>query len=336
MSKKGILLVNLGTPNSPAVNDVRKYLKEFLMDGRVIDIHLILRTILVKGFIVPFRSPISARLYRRIWDKKTGSPLLHYSNLQQQLLQIELGSNYQVELAMRYQYPSIELALNKLRNTESIKVIPLFPQYASATTGSVYQKAMQVISCWPTIPNLEFVNSFHDHPALIAAFTARGRQYDLPAYEHVLFSFHGLPQTHLVKGDPTKQHCLKTNTCCSTITEANKFCYGAQAYHTAKLIAGQLNIPQEKFTVCFQSRLGSAPWMQPYTSQIINELAAAGKKKILVFCPAFVADCLETVDEIGVEYREAFLTAGGEDLQLVEGLNDSPDFIRVLKDLAIK
>jgi len=335
MSKKGILLINLGTPASPAVRDVRKYLNEFLMDGRVIDIHPILRALLVKGLIVPFRSPRSAKLYRRLWNTETGSPLLHYSNLQQQMLKMELGSDYQVELGMRYQYPSIELALNKLRNTQSIKVIPLFPQYASATTGSVYEKVMKVISARSTIPNLEFVNSFHAHPALIAAFAARGRQYKISTYDQVLFSFHGLPQTHLNKGDSSQRHCLKTNDCCRNLTDANQFCYGAQAYHTARLIAGQLNIPQEKYTVCFQSRLGSNPWIQPYTSQVICEMAAAGKKRILVFCPAFVADCLETLDEIGVEYREAFLAAGGEELQLVEGLNDSPGFIRLLAELAI-
>lgn len=334
MSKKGILLINLGTPNSPKVDDVRKYLNEFLMDGRVIDIHPVLRTLLVKGLIVPFRAPRSAKLYRRIWNKETGSPLSYYSNLQQQLLKMELSGDYQVELAMRYQYPSIEQALNRLKSANSIRVIPLFPQYASATTGSVLEKVMQIVAGWATIPDLQFINSFHDHPALIAAFAVRGRQYDLAAYDQVLFSFHGLPRSHLTKGDPTERHCFQASDCCRTLTAANQFCYGAQAWHTAQLIAGQLNISPDKYTVCFQSRLGRAPWMQPYTSQVIGELAAAGKKRILVFCPAFVADCLETIDEIGVECREAFQAAGGEELQLVEGLNDSPEFIRLLSDLA--
>lgn len=289
------------------------------MDGRVITVHPILRALLVKGIIAPFRSPKSAKLYREIWKEQTGSPLLHYSYLQQQLLKKELNDEYQVELAMRYQHPDIESALNKLRNLDSIKIIPLFPQYASATTGSVYQKVMEVISGWPTIPHLEFISSFHNHPLLISSFAEKGKRYDLNSYDQVLFSFHGLPQSHLLKGDHLGQRCLKTADCCITLNSKNKFCYDAQCHHTARLIAMQLNIPQQSYTVCFQSRLGNSPWMQPYTSQVVTALAQAGKRRLLVFCPAFVTDCLETICEIGIEYRDAFIGAGGEHLQLVKG-----------------
>jgi len=337
MSKKGVLLINLGTPDSPAVSDVRKYLNEFLMDPRVIDVNPVLRTFLVKGIIVPFRSPKSAKLYKEIWDDKTGSPLLHYSLLQRDLLQQSLGDEYQVELAMRYQSPSIESALNKLKDAlvDSIKVIPLFPQYASASTGSVYEKVLDIVRKWPTSPNLSIENSFHDNELMIQTFVDNGKKYDPETYDHILFSFHGLPQRQLIKADHTHNHCLKVADCCQTLTDTNKFCYSAQSYHTAKLIAEKLNIPKEKYTVCFQSRLGSDPWVQPYTSEIVNNLAKEGKKRLLVFCPAFVADCLETVYEVTVEYHEEFKAAGGEHVQLVESLNDSPKWIEALKQMAV-
>jgi ferrochelatase len=336
--RKGILLINLGTPVSPSVNDVRKYLGEFLMDPRVIDIHTVLRFLLVKGIIVPFRAPKSARLYKRIWDNKTGSPLLHYSNLQLQLLKIELGKEYVVELGMRYQYPSIELALNKLRaaNVASIRVISLFPQYASATGGSVFAKVMKVVSTWPVIPSMSFINSFHDNPLMIAAFAHNGRKYPISNYDHVLFSFHGLPERQLKQCDPSGAHCLQEKVCCETLTYSNQNCYAAQSYHTARLIANELNIPRANYTVCFQSRLGKSEWIKPYTSETIAQLARSGKKRLLVFCPAFVADCLETIYEIGVEYRDAFIAAGGEELHLVNSLNNSPIFINALKGMVMQ
>jgi protoporphyrin/coproporphyrin ferrochelatase len=337
MSKKGVLLINLGTPDSPAVSDVRKYLDEFLMDPRVIDVNPVLRTFLVKGIIVPFRSPKSAKLYKEIWSDKTGSPLLHYSILQRDLLQQSLGDEYQVELAMRYQSPSIESALAKLKDAlvDNIKVIPLFPQYASASTGSVYEKVLDIVRKWPTSPNLSIENSFHDNELMIETFADNAKKYDHETYDHILFSFHGLPQRQLIKADHTHNHCLKVADCCQTLTDTNKFCYSAQSYHTAKLIAEKLNIPKEKYTVCFQSRLGSDPWVQPYTSEIVNKLAKEGKKRLLVFCPAFVADCLETVYEVTVEYHEEFKAAGGEHVQLVESLNDSPKWIEALKQMVV-
>jgi ferrochelatase len=332
MGKKGVLLVNLGTPDSPSTTDVRRYLDEFLMDPRVIDVNPVLRTFLVKGVIVPFRAPKSAKLYQKIWSKETGSPLLHYSLLQQQLLQQRLGDEYQVELAMRYQNPSIESALKKLKDAlvSEIKVIPLFPQYASASTGSVYEKVMDLIGKWPTPPPVSIVNSFHDDELMIEAFADNAQKYNPETYDHILFSFHGLPQRQLIKSDHTHNHCLKASDCCATLTDANKFCYSAQSHHTAQLIAQKLNIPKEKYTICFQSRLGSDPWVQPYTSEVVERLAKEGKKRLLVFCPAFVADCLETVYEVTTEYGDEFKSLGGEHVQLVESLNDSPKFIEAL------
>jgi ferrochelatase len=335
MSKKGVLLVNLGTPDSAATPDVRKYLNEFLMDGRVIDINPISRALLVRGIIVPFRAPKSAKLYREIWSDETGSPLLYYSIKQQQLLQERLGNEYMVELAMRYQSPSIESALERLKAAlvSEIRVIALFPQYASASTGSVIQKVMNLVSQWQTIPNISFVNSFHDNPLMIETFADNGRKHQPENFDHILFSFHGLPQRQLMKCDHTHNHCLKSADCCQTLTDVNKFCYSAQSYHTAKLIAESLGISKGRYTVCFQSRLGNDPWVQPYTSVVIDELAKQGKKKLLVFCPAFVADCLETVYEVSVEYHEEFKEKGGEHVQLVESLNDSPKFVEALVGL---
>lgn len=336
MDKKGILLVNLGTPDSPSTSDVRKYLKEFLMDERVIDIHPVLRTLLVKGMIVPFRGPKSAKLYQQIWDDRTGSPLMFYSKLQQKLLQQRLGPYYQVEVGMRYQNPSIEQALNKLRTSgvNSIRVIALFPQYASASSGSVYQKVMAIISKWQIIPDVSFVNHFYDNELMIEAFADHGVACKPQCYDHVLFSFHGVPQRHLIKSGCTLNHGNGENRCGENLTEENKSCYAAQCYRTAQLIADRLDLPKRKYSVSFQSRLGNDPWIQPYTSETLINLARAGKKKVLVFCPAFVSDCLETIYEIQIEGQETFLKAGGELLQLVPSLNNSRIWIEALAGLA--
>lgn len=335
MGKKGVLLINLGTPDSPSTADVRRYLREFLMDPRVIDVNPVLRTFLVKGIIAPTRGPKSAKLYQKIWDVETGSPLLHYSLLQQQLLQQRLGDGYMVELAMRYQNPSIASALSRLKDAliDDIKVIPMFPQYASASTGSVYDKVMELLQEWPTKPNISFINSFHDDELMIRAFAENAKKYLPETYDHILFSFHGLPQRQLIKSDHTHSYCLKVTGCCQTLTEANKFCYSAQSHHTARLIAEKLDIPEEKYSICFQSRLGSDPWVQPYTSEVVAQLAKQGKKRLLVFCPAFVADCLETIYEVTVEYGDEFKALGGDHVQLVESLNGSSLFIEALEKM---
>lgn len=335
MGKKGVLLVNLGTPDSPDVADVRKYLDQFLMDERVIDVNIINRTLLVKGIIVPFRSPKTTKLYKEIWDEN-GSPLLYFSKIQAALVQQQLGDEYHVELAMRYQNPSILSALEKMKAglVESIKVIPMFPQYASASSGSVIQSVMEIVSKWATVPPVSFVNSFHDNELMIETFAGNAKKYQPETYDHILFSFHGLPERQLLKCDHTGHYCLKKENCCNTLNDTNKFCYSAQGHDTARLIAEKLNIAREDYTVCFQSRLGKEPWVQPYTTDILKKLAAEGKKRLLVFSPAFVADCLETLYEITVEYHEEFKALGGEHVQLVESLNDNPKFIQALVGMA--
>ncbi len=336
MGKKGVLLVNLGTPDSPETKDIRKYLDQFLMDERVIDFSKFKRTLLVKGIIVPFRSPKTAKLYKEIWDEN-GSPLLYHSKVQAQLLQEKLGDDYHVELAMRYQSPSIDSALANLKAglVESIKVIPMFPQYASASTGSVMQLVMELVSKWQTIPPISFVNSFHDNKQMIEIFAENARKYDVGSFDHVLFSFHGLPERQLRKCDHTNNYCLKTKDCCKTFSDVNKFCYSAQGHDTARLLAKELGIAEQDYTVCFQSRLGKDPWVQPYTTDVLKKLAAEGKKRLLVFSPAFVADCLETLYEITVEYQEEFKELGGEHVQLVESLNNHPKFIDALAEMAV-
>ena len=335
--KKGILLVNLGTPDSPSVSDVRRYLDEFLMDGRVIDIKPIPRNLLVRGAIVPFRAPQSAKIYKEIWTEE-GSPLLLYGLQNKEQLQKSLGDDYVVALGMRYKNPSIQSALNELKaqNVKSIQVIALFPQYASATTGSVHQKVMEIVSKWQTIPEISFVNSYHNNPEMIDIYAENGRKHGIENFDHVLFSFHGLPQRQLLKADESKSHCLKSSTCCQSLNDKNFYCYSAQCFDTARLIANNLGLTPDQYTVSFQSRLGKEPWIEPFTSAVIKQKAKEGKKRILVFCPAFVADCLETLYEIAIEYQEEFVEAGGEKIQLVESLNDNPRWIEVLKGFIVK
>ncbi|MFI5173068.1 MAG: ferrochelatase [Chitinophagales bacterium] len=328
----GILLVNLGTPDSPAVPDVRKYLKEFLLDERVIDIPPFQRNLLVRGIIAPFRAPKSAKLYEKIW-RPEGSPLLIYSRLLKNKLQLKLGDNYAVELAMRYQHPSINAGIQKLmeRSCREIIVVPLFPQYASASNGSVIQKVMSIIKNHQAIPAIHFTGPFFDNPLFIKAFAEHGKKYNPENYDHILFSFHGVPERQILKTCP-ENNCL-TEFCCDTLHEKNYLCYRSQCFATARSIAHELNIPQEKYTVAFQSRLGKTPWIKPYSDVEIENLANKGIKKILAFSPSFVADCLETIYEIGEEYNIAFRKMGGEKIQLVESLNDSDLFVECLKDI---
>jgi ferrochelatase len=332
-SKTGILLVNLGTPDAPTYSAVHRYLSQFLMDGRVIDINAIARTILVKGIIAPFRSGKSAKAYKMLWTDK-GSPLKVFGYILKEKVQEQLGSSYHVELGMRYQNPSIESAIEKMMDAKvsEIKVLSLFPQYASATTGSVHEEVMRIFTKKQNIPKLTFINSFYDHPGFIQSFVERAKQYDLNSFDHILFSYHGLPKRQLVKADKFG-HCMKQKDCCSNICENNQFCYSAQCFGTTKAIAESLGLNKEKYSICFQSRLGRDPWLEPYTSDMLKKRYEAGDHKILVFCPAFVADCLETTIEISDEYAEEFEKMGGEELTLVEGLNDHPVWIDTVCDL---
>lgn len=322
---QGILLVNLGTPISPAERDVKRYLTEFLTDERVIDLPYLKRHLLVKGIIVPKRYRTSAKLYQSIWTEE-GSPLLVYGRRVEASLQEQLGPEYKVRLAMRYQEPSMKTSLEDLRGVKNLVVFPLFPQYASATTGSVYQKVFDILSQWEVIPSLRMISNYADHPALIEAFVAVSQTYALETYDHIVFSYHGLPQRHLKKADRTGQ-CLKDPDCC----KKNPACYKAQCTMTTQEIVKSLKLPSDRWSQCFQSRLGKDPWIQPYTSCVLKQLLKEGKKRVLVFCPAFVCDCLETLEEIGSEYRSQFLKGGGECLDLVEGLNDHPKWIDAIE-----
>lgn len=331
-SKKGVLLINLGTPDSYRPRDVYRYLIEFLTDSRVIDLSWLRRQLLVRGIIVPFRFRQTAKLYKSVWTDE-GSPLLIHGLNVKNKLQAALGDGYKVSLAMRYQNPSIDLALEELQRIplEELIILPLFPQYASATTGSVHQKVMEKIKDWTVIPKMTFINSFADHPGFIEAFSTIGKRYNPSDYDHVLFSFHGLPERQIKKADYGSA-CLQ-GECCSRKTKENQHCYKAQCYTTARALAANLNLKQEQYSISFQSRLGRDPWLQPYTSDVLKSLVDNNKKRVLVFCPSFVCDCLETTCEIGIEYQHEFKERGGEHLQLVEGLNSHPAWIDGLKQM---
>ncbi len=332
MPDKGVLLVNLGTPSSPKTKDVRKYLRQFLLDWRVIDIPWWKRNLLVRGIIAPFRAPKSAKTYEEVWMEE-GSPLLVYGEKVRDLLQDKLGNDYKVVLAMRYQYPSIRQGLNRLQdeNVNEIVILPLFPQYASATTGSVHERVMREVQNWLVIPELHFVSRFYDHPKLLQAFVQRGKQYDIEQYDHVVFSYHGLPERQILKA--SRDGYCQLGSCCSKMTQKNFYCYRAQCFHTTRLIAEGLELDDEDYSVTFQSRLGNDPWLKPYTDKFLMELPEKGKKNVLVFSPSFVCDCIETTHEIGEENAEYFEEAGGEHLQLVEGLNTHPLFVEALEDI---
>ena len=331
--KTGVLLVNLGTPDSPSVSDVRSYLSEFLNDPRVIDVPKLLRLILVNLIIVPFRAPKSAKIYKELWTED-GSPLLYYSERVCKLLNETLDDDYEVFLAMRYKNPNIRavLAEMKKKNFKKIIVLPMFPQYASATTGSAYELIMKEITKWWVIPEIKFIGQYYDHPDFIDAIVERASKYTLSDYDHILFSYHGLPERQV---DKVYDDGLCTDRDCEhEITEENQYCYKATCYATTRLVAGKLGLKEEDYTVCFQSRLDKN-WLEPFSDKVVEEKAKEGAKKLLVFSPAFTADCLETIIEIGDEYQEIFEELGGEKVQLVESLNDHPLWISCLKDLVL-
>jgi protoporphyrin/coproporphyrin ferrochelatase len=334
--KIGVLLINLGTPDSPATKDVRKYLRQFLMDGRVIDIPAIPRFLLVNGIIAPFRAPKSAKEYAKLWVER-GSPLKFYGHDVCDALQKSLGDEYKVVLGMRYQNPSIESALNELKeaNVSRMIVISLFPQYASASTGSAVQEVNDVVNKWQIVPSINYINQFMDHPKFIEAFAANGLKLMAKTdYDHVVFSYHGLPERHIKKGSVGNQ--CQLGSCCDHFHEKNRYCYRAQCFYTSRLLAEKLGLSKEQYTVSFQSRLGKDPWVKPYTDEILTDLPKQGKKKVLAYSPAFVADCLETTVEVGGQFKEEFEEAGGEVWDLVPSLNDSEIWIECLKELVEK
>ncbi|TAE00427.1 MAG: ferrochelatase [Bacteroidetes bacterium] len=334
--KTGVLLVNLGTPDSPNVSDVRVYLRQFLMDGRVLDIPFWQRFLLVNLIIAPFRSFKSAKVYKELWTEK-GSPLYFYGKELTQLVQDSLGEDYVVSLGMRYQNPSIKLALDALKDKglEKIIVLPLFPQYASASTGSAHQEVLDVISKWLIIPKIVLIDAYSDNPKMIKTFAELGRKYmEKEKFDHFIFSYHGLPERQLIKADPEKK-CINDKKCCDTFHANNRLCYRAQCFETSRLLAQELGFSADQYTVSFQSRLGNTPWIKPYTDDLIKELVAKGKKRILAFSPSFTADCLETTIEIGEEYKELFESLGGEHWQLVESLNTHPLWVETVKEMVL-
>ena len=331
--KKGILLINLGTPKSPSVKDVRIYLRQFFSDRRVIDASSFVR-FMIRNLVPLFRAPKSAKIYQAVWTGE-GSPLLVHGMAVKNKLQNALGENYVVAIGMGYQEPSIKKALQNLKDqaVEDITIVPLFPQYAAATNASINEGVMKELQNWEVIPSFRFINKFYDHPLFIEAFYEVGKNYLHEDYDHVLFSYHGLPERQILKAskDFGKDCCQLNDACCARISKDNQYCYRAACYHTTRELVKKINIPEGKYSICFQSRFGKDPWIQPYAEDVIREQGKKGARKLLVYSPAFVADCIETIYEIGVEYKEIFLEEGGQTLHLVESLNSHPKWIEALK-----
>ncbi|MCB0348093.1 MAG: ferrochelatase [Bdellovibrionales bacterium] len=332
--KTAILITNLGTPKSTSLNDIKTYLSEFLMDPDVIPLPTPLRWLLVKGLIVPTRSPKSQHAYQSIWTDR-GSPLLYHSIDLQNKLQDLIGSSAKVFLGMRYSTPSLSSQLEQIRkeNFDQILLIPLYPQYSDATTGTT----LKAVSEWVSKNNfktpIRALSHFYWDANLIDNYVENGKalQENFQA-DHTLISFHGLPQKMLREG-LGKGHCYQSNNCCIEISEKNIYCYRSQAIKTAKHIAEKMQLQDSDYTICFQSRLGRAEWIQPYTQDTIIQLAKAGKKRLLVFSPSFVADCLETLEEIEIGLKQVFIEHGGEELKLVPSLNSSNTWVHTLSKL---
>ena len=330
--KKTLLIINLGTPDSPSYWSVFKYLREFLSDEKVLDINPILRFLLVNFIICPFRSLSSSKTYKEIWHPEHGSPLLHNTKELSKVLSNKLP-NIDVKYAMRYQSPSISSVINNilLDNPDELIILPLFPHYAAATTGSVYKEVSRCLSDKWVVPKVTFINQFYDNPLFIDAWVDKAKDFDLNTYDKVIFSYHGVPNSHVDK--VYADGLCSDNNCEHEITEKNKFCYKATVYKTTKLIAEKLDLDESKYEVTFQSRL-TKKWLEPFSDKVLEELPSKNQKKVLVFSPAFTADCLETIFEIGDEYQELFIEAGGEVLDYVPSLNYSDMWAESLIDIA--
>mmetsp|Transcript_17236 Transcript_17236/g.37478 ORF Transcript_17236/g.37478 Transcript_17236/m.37478 type:complete len:441 (+) Transcript_17236:60-1382(+) len=339
----GIVLVNIGTPASTSVGDVREYLRQFLGDDRVVDIPKLLKAILLNLVVLPFRPKKSAEAYKRIWDEERGSPLLFHSEDLAVKLRALLGERYCVELGMQFGEPSVYGAMERFRRSgvDRIVVVPMFPQYASSTTGSaaeiVYKEAAKLYST----PYLHMIPAFYDHAGYISAYARvieRATGPKCADVDHLLMSFHGVPQNHCTRTDESGSYCQKVPECCSRITQFNRNCYRAQCFSTARRIAVELGVPEGKYSVAFQSRLDAAgpQWITPYTDESIVTLAKRGVKKLAVVVPSFTTDCLETLEEIGLEGRDEFLENGGEEYVLVDCLNADDQWaealVQIMKD----
>ena len=324
--------MNLGSPDSTDVKDVRRYLKQFLMDERVIDIPYLARYILINGIIVPFRAPKSAEAYKTIWTKE-GSPLVVLTKQLQHALQQQVS--VPVEVAMRYGNPTTAVAFdNLLKNhpgLDEVLAIPLYPHYAMSSyeTAVEYAKEVHAEKKYPF--RLTFLKPFYKEPNYIHALAENIRPYLQQSHDHILFSYHGVPGRHIRKSDVTGCHCLKVTNCCETASPSHAQCYRHQVFTTTKLVMRLLNIPENKYSISFQSRLGKG-WLEPFTDIRLEEMPKEGIKKLLILCPAFVSDCLETLEEIKERGKESFMQAGGETYTMIPCLNTNPLWVNVLSN----
>jgi ferrochelatase len=326
---KGVLLVNLGSPDSTSVADVRRYLNEFLMDKRVIDVPWLMRRFIV-GMILINRPKESAHAYEKIWTKE-GSPLVVTSQNVQRKLQPRF--NVPVELAMRYQNPSIPSALRKLagQGIDDLLLIPLFPHYAMSSFETAIERVKEVARSIAPKMRIEVQPPFFKDPDYIAALVMSANEYLNKDYDYLLFSFHGVPEGQIKKSDPTGHYCLAKENCCELANPVHATCYRAQCYQTTAAFVQHAGVPRHKYSVSFQSRLGKDPWLKPYTDFELERLAREGVKKLLVICPAFVSDCLETLEEIRIRGRDTFVQAGGKELIQIPCLNEHPLWIETLE-----
>jgi len=331
MGKKALILVNTGTPDTPAVKDVRRFLSAFLNDRRVIDLSWIARKILVNLIIVPFRAPRSAALYRRLWTEE-GSPLLVNLGKLVVGLQEMLGESCHVIGAMRYGNPSLEKAFDRITGEgyDEIIVFPMYPHYASSTTGSVHELVMKQASGLNVIPPVRFISQYYSHPSFVQAWTEIIKKYNPETFDHILFSYHGLPVRQVGKVHPGIS-CIDCS-CAESMPEHGKYCYRAACYETTRLIASRLGLAEGNYSTAFQSRL-TRNWLSPFTDQVLAKLASGNKRRVLVAAPSFTADCLETLVEIGHEYKSLFEQAGGEELVMAESLNDSRMWMNAIAEI---
>lgn len=322
--------MNLGSPDSTSVKDVRKYLNEFLMDGRVIDSPYLLRLLLVKGIIVPFRAPKSAEAYSTIWTKE-GSPLVVLTKHLQQALQLQVDEP--IEIAMRYGSPSpadaFDSLLKQKPGLEEVLAVPLYPHYAMASyeTAIEYAREIHAKNKYPF--KLSFIKPFYNEPDYINAMAENVKPYLTEAYDHILFSYHGIPARHLTKVDPTGCHCMKVDNCCEVASAAHSVCYRHQCFVTTKLMVEQLGIPADKYSISFQSRLGKG-WLEPFTDIRLQQMPKEGIKKLVILSPAFVSDCLETLEELQDRGKHEFMDAGGVSYKAVPCLNVHPLWVSTL------
>ena len=323
--------MNLGSPDSTSVKDVRRYLNEFLMDERVIDMNYLARLLLVRGIISPLRAPRSAKAYSAVWTAE-GSPLMVLSKQLQQALQQQVDEP--VALAMRYGSPAPWTAydelLEKSPGLEEVVLLPLYPHYAMSSYETAVEYAKEVHAKKKYQFKLTIVPPFYNRESYLHALTESMRPYLQQPYDHIVFSYHGIPERHVQKTDMTGQHCLKVANCCEVASPAHTQCYRHQCFDTTKQVSQRLQLPAGKFSSSFQSRLGRDPWLQPYTAKRLTELPGEGIKKLLIACPAFVSDCLETLEEIAIEGKHSFLEAGGETFTLIPCMNVHPLWVKAI------